>query len=261
MRKQRWGRPDVARRRRAATTRWRATHGLTPTQLALAFCYTKWLVASTIIGVTSLAQLDEDLDAWGTTLSPDLLAEIDKHPLGDARPGDLTAGWPATRHEQETPRQRNARPRRCCARTALRSPSTPTNTSSTAARSTAPQVLGLDPFTVVKTLVMQDQDAKPLLVLMHGNRTVRPRTWRARSAPSRSSPARRRSRNRHSGYLVGGTSPFGTRREMPVYVESSILELPRICINGGRRGYLVGIDPRCASRCWTRKPVHCALAE
>ncbi len=62
---------------RAATTRWRATHGLTPTQLALAFCYTKWQVASTIIGVTSLAQLDEDLDAWGTTLPAELLAAID----------------------------------------------------------------------------------------------------------------------------------------------------------------------------------------
>ena len=77
VRKQRWGRPD-ALARRGATTRWRATHGLTPTRLALAFCHTKWLVASTIIGVTSVAQLDENIDAWGTTLSPDVLAEIDR---------------------------------------------------------------------------------------------------------------------------------------------------------------------------------------
>jgi aryl-alcohol dehydrogenase-like predicted oxidoreductase len=77
MKKQRWGRPEalVAARRYNALA---CEHGLTPSQLALAFCYTKWQVASTIIGVTSLAQLDEDLDAWGTTLSPELLAEIDK---------------------------------------------------------------------------------------------------------------------------------------------------------------------------------------
>ena len=75
-RKQRWGRPaalDAARRYNALAR----THGLTPTQMALAFCYTKWQVASTIIGVTSVAQLDEDLDAWGTTLTPELLAAID----------------------------------------------------------------------------------------------------------------------------------------------------------------------------------------
>jgi aryl-alcohol dehydrogenase-like predicted oxidoreductase len=77
VRKQRWGRPDAltAARRYNALAR---EHGLTPAQMALAFCYTKWQVASTIIGVTSVAQLNEDLDAWGTTLSPELLAEIDK---------------------------------------------------------------------------------------------------------------------------------------------------------------------------------------
>ena len=77
VRKQRWGRPEAL----AAARRYNALareHGLTPTQLALAFCYTKWQVASTIIGVTSVAQLDEDLDAYGTTLSPEVLAEIDK---------------------------------------------------------------------------------------------------------------------------------------------------------------------------------------
>jgi aryl-alcohol dehydrogenase-like predicted oxidoreductase len=77
VRKQRWGRPEalVAARRYSALAR---AHGMTPTQLALAFCYTRWSIASTIIGVTSLAQLDECLDAWGTTLSAEVLAEIDK---------------------------------------------------------------------------------------------------------------------------------------------------------------------------------------
>ncbi|MES2532781.1 MAG: aldo/keto reductase, partial [Pseudomonadota bacterium] len=77
VRKQRWGRPDALRAARLYNALARE-HGLTPTQLALAFCYTKWQVASTIIGVTSVAQLDEDLNAWGTTLSPELLAAIDK---------------------------------------------------------------------------------------------------------------------------------------------------------------------------------------
>ena len=76
MRKQRWGRPEAltaARRYNALA----AANGMSPTQMALAFCYTKWQVASTIIGVTSVAQLDEDLNAWGTTLSPEVLAQID----------------------------------------------------------------------------------------------------------------------------------------------------------------------------------------
>jgi len=77
VRKQRWGRPDALRAARRYNELAQA-HGMTPTRMALAFCYTKWQVASTIIGVTSVAQLDEDLDAWGTTLSPELLAEIDK---------------------------------------------------------------------------------------------------------------------------------------------------------------------------------------
>ena len=77
MRKQRWGRPEALEASRRYNALARA-NGMTPTQMALAFCYTKWQVASTIIGVTSVAQLDEDLDAWGTTLSPELLAAIDQ---------------------------------------------------------------------------------------------------------------------------------------------------------------------------------------
>jgi Cys-tRNA(Pro) deacylase len=123
------------------------------------------------------------------------------------------------------------------------------------------QVLGFDPFTVVKTLVMQDQDAKPLLVLMHGNRKVSTKNLARQIGAKSVEPCKPEVANRHSGYLVGGTSPFGTRREMPVYIEESILALPRIAINGGRRGYLVGIDPQVCVQLLGARPVHCALAE
>ncbi|VTU27355.1 Cys-tRNA(Pro)/Cys-tRNA(Cys) deacylase YbaK [Variovorax sp. PBS-H4] len=123
------------------------------------------------------------------------------------------------------------------------------------------EVLGLDPFTVIKTLVMQDQDAKPLIVLMHGNRTVSTKNLARQIGAKSVEPCKPEVANRHSGYLVGGTSPFATRREMPVYIESTILELPRIVINGGRRGYLVGIDPQVCVRLLGAKAVQCALAE
>ena len=123
------------------------------------------------------------------------------------------------------------------------------------------QVLGFDPFTVVKTLVMQDQDAKPLIVLMHGNRTVSTKNLARQIGAKSVEPCKPEVAQRHSGYLVGGTSPFGTRRAMPVYVESSILALPRIVINGGRRGYLVGIDPQACVQLLQARPVQCALAE
>ena len=123
------------------------------------------------------------------------------------------------------------------------------------------QVLGLDPFTVVKTLVMQDQDARPLIVLMHGNRTVSTKALARQIGAKSVAPCAPEVAQRHSGYLVGGTSPFGTRRAMPVYIESSILELPRIAINGGRRGYLVGIDPQVCVALLGAQPVQCALAE
>ena len=123
------------------------------------------------------------------------------------------------------------------------------------------EVLGLDPFTVVKTLVMQDQDAKPLIVLMHGNRTVSTKNLARQIGAKSVEPCKPDVAQRHSGYMVGGTSPFGTRREMPVYIESTILELPKIAINGGRRGYLVGIDPQVCVALLGAKPVQCALAE
>lgn len=122
-------------------------------------------------------------------------------------------------------------------------------------------VLGMDPFTVVKTLVMQDQDAKPLLVLMHGNRTVSTKNLARQIGAKSVEPCKPEVANRHSGYLVGGTSPFGTRKAMPVYIESTILDLPRIAINGGRRGFLVGLDPQVCVRLLGAQPVQCALAE
>ena len=123
------------------------------------------------------------------------------------------------------------------------------------------EMLGLDPFTVIKTLVMQDQDAKPLIVLMHGDRTVSTKNLARQIGAKSVEPCKPEVAQRHSGYMVGGTSPFGTRREMPVYVESSILELPRIVLNGGRRGYLIGIDPQVCVALLGAKPVQCALAE
>ncbi|MGJ3701042.1 aminoacyl-tRNA deacylase [Variovorax sp. AFSI2.2] len=123
------------------------------------------------------------------------------------------------------------------------------------------EVLGFDPFTVVKTLVMQDQDARPLIVLMHGNRTVSTKNLARQIGAKSVEPCKPEVAQRHSGYMVGGTSPFGTRRQMPVYIESTILELPRIAINGGRRGYLVGIDPQVCVTLLAAKPVQCALAE
>ena len=120
-------------------------------------------------------------------------------------------------------------------------------------------VLGFDPFSVVKTLVMQDQDAKPLIVLMHGNRKVSTRQLARQIGAKSVQPCAPEVAQRHSGYLVGGTSPFGTRRAMPVYIEASILELPRICLNGGRRGYLVGIEPRACVELLGAKAVQCAV--
>ena len=122
-------------------------------------------------------------------------------------------------------------------------------------------VLGFDPFTVVKTLVMEDEKAKPLIVLMHGNRTVSTKNLARQIGAKTVVPCKPEVANRHSGYLVGGTSPFATRREMPAYIEESILALPKIAINGGRRGYLVGIAPQVCVQLLGAKPVNCALAE
>ena len=121
--------------------------------------------------------------------------------------------------------------------------------------------LGVPEHQVVKTLVMQDERAQPLIVLMHGDRQVSTKNLARQIGAKSVEPCAPEVANRHSGYLVGGTSPFGTRRAMPVYIEETILALPRIAINGGRRGFLVQIDPQVCVQLLGAKPVHCALAE
>lgn len=121
--------------------------------------------------------------------------------------------------------------------------------------------LGVPEHDVVKTLVMQDEAARPLIVLMHGDCKVSTKNL-ARAIGCKSvEPCKPEVAQRHSGYLVGGTSPFGVRKAMPVYVEESILDLGKIYINGGRRGFLVGIDPRVLVDVLGAKPVQCALAD
>jgi len=108
--------------------------------------------------------------------------------------------------------------------------------------------LGVDEHSVVKTLVMEDDRKRPLIVLMHGDRQVSTKEL-ARAIGAKSvAPCSADTANRHSGYAVGGTSPFGTRHAMPVYMEETVLELPKIYINGGRRGFLVGMSPGDAAR-------------
>ena len=104
--------------------------------------------------------------------------------------------------------------------------------------------LGVDEHPVVKTLVMQDEAGKPLIVLMHGDRKVSTKNLARQAGVKKVEPCKPEAAQRHSGYQVGGTSPFGTKKRIPVYLESSVLELPKIYINGGRRGFLVGIDPK-----------------
>jgi Cys-tRNA(Pro) deacylase len=123
------------------------------------------------------------------------------------------------------------------------------------------EVLGFDAYMVVKTLVMQDQDGQPLLMLMHGNRKVSTKNLARQIGAKSVEPCLPEVANRHSGYLVGGTSPFATRRQMPVYIEATILGLPTILINGGRRGYLVGIDPQVCVALLAARKVQCALTD
>jgi Cys-tRNA(Pro) deacylase len=127
--------------------------------------------------------------------------------------------------------------------------------------SVSSSALGVPEHDVIKTLVMQDEAAKPLIVLMHGDCKVSTKNL-ARAISCKSvEPCKPDVAQRHSGYLVGGTSPFGIRKAMPVYVEESVLQLAKIYINGGRRGYLIGIDPRVLVDVLKARPVACALAE
>jgi Cys-tRNA(Pro) deacylase len=121
--------------------------------------------------------------------------------------------------------------------------------------------LGVPEHDVIKTLVMQDEAARPLIVLMHGNCKVSTKNL-ARAIGCKSvEPCKPEVASRHTGFLVGGTSPFGTRKQMPVYVEKTILALPRIYINGGRRGFLVSIEPSELVRVLAPTPVEVALPQ
>lgn len=104
--------------------------------------------------------------------------------------------------------------------------------------------LGVTEHEVVKTLVMQDENRQPLIVLMHGDRQVSTRNLARQTGRKHIEPCAPEVANRHSGYMVGGTSPLGTKKPMPVFVERSVLELERIYLNGGKRGFLIGLDPK-----------------
>ena len=123
------------------------------------------------------------------------------------------------------------------------------------------RALGVPEHSVVKTLVMQDEDAKPLIVLMHGDRTVSTKNLARQAGRKRVEPCKPEVAQRHSGYQVGGTSPFGTKKRMPVYLEKSVLDLDRIYINGGRRGFLVGIAPQDIVRTLAPTLVEVGLAD
>ena len=121
--------------------------------------------------------------------------------------------------------------------------------------------LGVDEHTVVKTLVMETDTREPLVVLMHGDRMVSTQRLARAIGARRIVPCDPAVAQKHSGYMVGGTSPFGTRRAMPVYMERTILDLARIYINGGKRGFLVGLDPREVARLLAPVLVDVAVGE
>ena len=125
----------------------------------------------------------------------------------------------------------------------------------------ASRQLKVDEHAIVKTLVMEDDARSPLLVLMHGDREVSTRQLARQTGRKTISPCEPDAAQRYTGYMIGGTSPFGTRRALPVFVERSILELPAIYINGGRRGLLVRIDPAELTRVLGAVAVEAAVAE
>lgn len=121
--------------------------------------------------------------------------------------------------------------------------------------------MGVPEHQVIKTLVMEDGRGAPLIVLMHGDRKVSTKELARQAGAKRIAPCKPEVATRHSGYLIGGTSPFATRKAMPVYLERSVLELPRIYINGGRRGYLLGMAPAELTRVISPVLVEVALEE
>ena len=127
--------------------------------------------------------------------------------------------------------------------------------------SASSSALGVPEHEVVKTLIMETERGDPLVVLMHGDRKVSTKELARAAGAKRIFPCKPETAQRHSGYLIGGTSPFGTRKAMPVYLERSVLDLPRIYINGGRRGYLLGMDPAELARLLSPVLVEVALEE
>jgi len=118
---------------------------------------------------------------------------------------------------------------------------------------------GVDEHAVVKTLVMEDDAKRPLVVLMHGDREVSTKELARILGVKTIQPCAPETAERHSGYMVGGTSPFGLRKAMPIYMEQTILGLPRIYINGGKRGFLIGLDPKELAKVLNPTPVNVAV--
>ncbi len=125
----------------------------------------------------------------------------------------------------------------------------------------AAKSFGIDEHAVIKTLIMQDEHAKPLVILMHGDCEVSTKNLARQIGVKHIEPCRPDVAQRNSGYQVGGTSPFGTKKKMPIYVEESILGLPQIYINGGRRGYMIKIDSSVLETHLAAKRVNCALPD
>ncbi len=119
--------------------------------------------------------------------------------------------------------------------------------------------VGVDEHAVVKTLVMEDEAKKPFVVLMHGDREVSTKELARILGVKSVRPCAPETAERHSGYMVGGTSPFGLRKPLPIYVEATVLELPRTYINGGKRGFIVGIEPKELVRVLKPTPVRVAV--
>lgn len=121
--------------------------------------------------------------------------------------------------------------------------------------------LNVPEHSVVKTLIMEDENAKPLIVLMHGDRKVSTKELARQAGVKKIIPCAPETANRHTGFLVGGTSPFGTKKAVPVFMEKSILDLPLIYINGGKRGYLVGVHPHDIMAALQARLVEVALSD
>ncbi|WP_368643297.1 aminoacyl-tRNA deacylase [Castellaniella ginsengisoli] len=125
----------------------------------------------------------------------------------------------------------------------------------------AARQLGVPPHQVVKTLIMEDEQARPLIVLMHGDCEVSTKNLARQTGAKKIAPCAPETAQRHSGYQVGGTSPFATRKRMPVWVEASLLDYDTVYLNGGRRGYLISVASDVLTGALGAKPVSVALEE